>query len=62
MNKRPPASPAIPLFGLLAESVGLVRAAGAVPVVTTMPLSPALRGAMDPARLAAFRAAMQTVA
>jgi hypothetical protein len=62
VNRRPPASPAIPLFGLLAESVGLVRAAGAVPVVTTMPLSPALRGEMDPARLAAFRAAMQTVA
>ena len=62
VNRRPPASPAIPLFGLLAESVGLVRAAGAVPVVTTMPLSPALRGAMDPVRLAAFRAAMQTVA
>ena len=62
VNNRPPASPAIPLFGLLAESVGLVRAAGATPVVTTMPISPALRGEMDPARLAAFRAAMQTVA
>ena len=62
VNKRPPASSTIPLFGLLAESVGLVRASGAVPVVTTMPLSPTLRGAMDPVRLAAFRAAMQTVA
>ena len=62
VNKRPPASPAIPLFSLLAESVGLVRAAGAIPVVTTMPLSPVLRGEMDPTRLAAFRAAMQTVA
>ena len=62
VNNRPPASPAIPLFGLLAESVGLVRAAGATPVVTTMPLSPPLRGEMDPARLAAFRAAVQTAA
>ena len=62
VNNRPPASPTLPLFDILAESIGLVRAAGATPVVTTMPISPALRGEMDPARLAAFRAAMQTVA
>ena len=62
VNRRPPATPSFPIFGILAESVGLVRAAGAIPVLTTMPLSGALRREMDPARLAAFRAATQTVA
>ena len=62
VNGRPPASPSLPVFSILAESVGLVRAAGATPVLTTMPLSPALRGEMDPVRLAAFRASVQTVA
>ncbi len=62
VNNRPPASPDLPIFGMLAESVSLVRAAGAIPVVTTMPLSSTLRGEIDSGRLAAFRAAMQTVA
>ncbi len=62
VNRRPPATPSFPIFGILAESVGLVRASGAIPVLTTMPLSAALRREMDPVRLAAFRAATQTVA
>lgn len=62
VNRRPLATPSLPIFGVLAESVGLVRAAGAIPVLTTMPLSAALRREMDPVRLAAFRAATQTVA
>lgn len=62
VNRRAPATPSLPMFGVLAESVGLVRAAGATPVMTTMPLSAALRREMDPSRLAAFRAAVQTVA
>lgn len=62
VNGRAPAAPSLPIFGVLAESVGLVRAAGATPVLTTMPLSAALRREMDPSRLAAFRAAVQTVA
>ena len=62
VNRRPPATPSFPIFGILAESVGLVRASGAIPVLTTMPLSAALRREMDPSRLAAFRAAVQIVA
>lgn len=62
VNRRPPATPSLPIFGVLAESVGLVRAAGAIPVLTTMPLSAVLRREMDPSRLVAFRAAVQTVA
>jgi len=62
LNKRDPAVPSLPIFGVLAESVGLVRAAGATPVMTTMPLSGPLRRELDPARLAAFRTAVQAVA
>ena len=62
LNKRPSASSSLPIFGVLAESVGLVRAAGATPVLTTMPFAGALRREFDPERLAAFRAAVQAVA
>jgi len=54
VNRRPPATAALPLFGILEEQVAQVRAAGAVPVITTMPLSGPLREAIDQEHLAAF--------
>ena len=62
VNRRTAASIDLPIFDILAESVGLVRAAGAVPVVTTMPLAKALRTAFDADKLAAFREATRDVA
>ena len=62
VNRRPPVDLEAPLFGALAESAGLVRAAGAVPVFTTMPLSRQLRSAIEPDRLAAFTAAVRDLA
>lgn len=49
-------------FDVLAEEVAAVRAAGAVPVLTTMPLSRPLRQAVEPGRLAAFSKAAARVA
>lgn len=54
VNGHPPATGDAPLFEILAESVGWVRAAGAEPVITTMPLSRPLREAIDAEKLAAF--------
>jgi len=62
VNGHPPATADAPLFGILAESVARVRAAGAVPVVTTMPLSRPLREAIDAERLAAFTRTAHEVA
>lgn len=52
----------LPVFDILAESVALVRAAGACPVVTTMPLSEPLRKALDPEKKAAFTMAVRETA
>ena len=54
VNGRPPAAGGLPFFANLKEQVASVRAAGAVPVITTMPLSGHLRRAITPDRLAAF--------
>lgn len=62
VNRYPPATGQEAFFKILEESIGLVRAAGATPVVTTMPLSPHLRKAIDPERLSAFTAAVKAVA
>ena len=62
VNRRPAATINLPLFGVLAESVGLVRAAGATPIITTMPLSPALCAAFDAEKRAALREAPRDVA
>ena len=62
VNRRPPAEVGLPLFGALVEAVGLVRAAGAEPVITTMPLARPLRERMDAAKLAAFTESVRDVA
>ena len=62
VNGHPPATPGLPLFGILEEQVERVRAAGAEPVITTMPMSPPLREAIDPARRAAFTREVQALA
>lgn len=62
VNSRPPATVGIPLVAALVESAGMVRAAGAEPVFTTMPLSLPLRGKIDPAKLAAFTEAVRDAA
>jgi len=56
------ASPELPFFVNLEEQVGRVRSAGAVPVLTTMPLSGHLRKAMNGARLADFTREMESLA
>ena len=62
INDRPPVTSDLPLFGILEEQVALVRAAGAEPVITTMPLSPQLREAIDPVRRAAFTREVRALA
>ena len=62
VNRRPPAQVGLPLFAVLVEAVGLVRAAGAEPVMTTMPLARPLREKMDAAKVAAFTEAARDVA
>ena len=62
VNDRPPVTSELPLFGILEEQVALARAAGAEPVITTMPLSPPLREAIDPARRAAFTREVRALA
>ena len=62
INGRSPADPSLPIFAILGESVAMVRAAGATPVVTTMPLSGELRREIDPARLEAFRKSLKATA
>ena len=62
VNDRPPVTSELPLFGILEEQVARVRAAGAEPVITTMPLSGPLREAIDPARRAAFTREVQALA
>ncbi len=59
VNRYPPATGKEPFFAILEESIGLVRAAGATPIVTTMPLSGRLKAAIDPQRLAAFTSAVK---
>ena len=54
VNARPPATGGLQFFANLEEQVARVRAAGAVPVITTMPLSGHLRRAITPDRLSAF--------
>lgn len=54
VNGRPPVTAELPLFGILEEQVAQVRAVGAEPVITTMPLAAPLREAIDPKRRAAF--------
>lgn len=61
VNRHEPATPSLPIFGILEESVAVVRAAGAVPVVTSMPLSGALLREIEPSRIEAFRAAVRAV-
>lgn len=62
VNGRPPVSVDLPLFAMLEGQVAEVRAAGAEPVITTMPLSGPLREAIDPARRAAFTREVQALA
>ena len=62
VNDRPPVTSELPLFALLEEQVAQVRAAGAEPVITTMPLSGPLREAIDPARRAAFTREVRALA
>lgn len=62
VNTRAEANVQLPLFSVLAESAGLVRAAGAMPIFTTMPLARPLRSAIDSARLEAFRETARDVA
>ena len=62
VNGRPPADVSLPIFGVLARSIELVRESGAVPVVTTMPLSRHLRNAIDTERMEAFRAVTASLA
>ena len=62
VNVRPPATVGLPQFSILVEAAGLVRAAGAEPVITTMPLSRPLREAIDDEKLAAFSEAVRDVA
>ena len=62
VNDRPPVTSELPLFGILEEQVARVRAAGAEPIITTMPLSGPLREAIDPARRAAFTREVRALA
>ena len=62
VNGRPLVTSELPLFGILEEQVAQVRAAGAEPVITTMPLAAPLREAIDPMRLAAFTREVQALA
>ncbi len=62
VNGRPPATPDLLLFGFLTEEIARVRAAGAEPVITTMPLSAPLRESIDPARRAAFTREVRALA
>lgn len=62
VNGCPPATPGLLLFRVLEEQVARVRASGAEPVITTMPLSGPLREAIDPARRAAFTREVQALA
>lgn len=62
VNSRPPAVESLQYFAALERQVASVRAAGAKPVFSTMPLSRPLRDAIDPARLAAFSGAMRGLA
>ena len=62
VNACAPANIRQPFFSALTESAGLVRAAGATPIFTTMPLSRQLRTAIDATQLEAFRKAMHDVA
>ena len=62
VNARPPVTSELPLFTLLKEQVAKVRAVGAEPVITTMPLSRPLREAIDPVRLAAFTQEVRALA
>ena len=62
VNGREPLEMDAPLLDILAESVALVRAKGAYPIVTTMPLAPPLRKALDTAKKAAFTTAVRETA
>ena len=62
VNGCPPATPGLLLFRVLEEQVARVRASGAEPVITTMPLSAPLREAIDPVRRAAFTREVQALA
>ncbi|MCQ2391924.1 MAG: esterase-like activity of phytase family protein [Kiritimatiellae bacterium] len=62
VNGREPLEMDAHLLDILAESVALVRAKGAYPIVTTMPLAPPLRKALDPAKKAAFTTAVRETA
>jgi len=61
-NSTEAASPDKPFFANLEEQVALVRSAGAVPVLMTMPLSGHLRNAMDAGRLADFTREVESLA
>lgn len=62
VNGREPLGMDAPLLDVLAESVALVRAAGACPIVTTMPLAEPLRKSFDSKKKAAFTAAVRETA
>ncbi len=62
VNRRDPARLELPIFSILSESAGLVRAAGAEPVITTMPLSRQLREMIAPGKLADFSKSVREVA
>lgn len=62
VNALPPADGSEKLFSIVSEEIALVRANGARPVLTVMPLSPRLLAAIDPARLAAFRSSVRAFA
>lgn len=62
VNGREPLEMDAHLLDILAESVALVRSRGACPVITTMPLAAPLRRALDPAKKAAFTAAVRETA
>ncbi|MDO5317642.1 MAG: esterase-like activity of phytase family protein [bacterium] len=62
VNGREPLEMDAPLLDILAESIALVRAKGAYPIVTTMPLAPPLRKAFDPTKKVAFTAAVRETA
>lgn len=62
VNSLPPADGNELLFGVLEAQIDLVRAQGAIPVLTTMPLSGPLLEAVDSARLDAFTKAVRGLA
>lgn len=62
VNRRDPARLDLPIFSILSESAGLVRAAGAEPVITTMPLSRHLRDAIAPGKLVDFSKSVREIA